>query len=74
MPVEPVSREADAAPPRPPTAGDKPKDSEIEWRLRHARRSILNEAVDQVMVADASSVPGVPANGGYVDRSRSASS
>jgi hypothetical protein len=70
-PGESVSHEAE-----PPVAAsgdtaDKPRDSEIEWRLRHARRSILNEAVDQVMVADASSVPGVPANGGYVDRSRS---
>jgi hypothetical protein len=30
--------------------GDNVKEGEIEWRLRHARRSILNEAVDQVMV------------------------
>jgi hypothetical protein len=29
-------------------------DGEIEWRLRHARRSILNDAMDQVLVADAS--------------------
>ncbi len=72
-PVEPVSREAEPPIAASADTGDKPKDSEIEWRLRHARRSILNEAVDQVMVADASSVPGVPANGGYVDRSRSAS-
>ena len=73
-PVQPVSREAEPPIAASADTGDKPKDSEIEWRLRHARRSILNEAVDQVMVADASSVPGVPANGGYVDRSRSASS
>jgi hypothetical protein len=73
-PAEPVSREAEPPIAASADTGDKPKDSEIEWRLRHARRSILNEAVDQVMVADASSVPGVPANGGYVDRSRSASS
>jgi hypothetical protein len=30
------------------------RDGEIEWRLRHARRSILNDAMDQVLVADAS--------------------
>lgn len=72
--VEPSSREAE-----PPVAvsgdsGDKPKDGEIEWRLRHARRSILNEAVDQVMVADASPARGGSGNGGYVDRGRSSSS
>jgi hypothetical protein len=72
--IEPSSREAEPPVAASGEAGDKPKDGEIEWRLRHARRSILNEAVDQVMVADASPVRGVPANGGYVDRSRSASS
>jgi hypothetical protein len=45
--------------------GDNVKEGEIEWRLRHARRSILNDAVDQVIV-DASSV----ADGGNGDRSR----
>jgi hypothetical protein len=70
QPVESVSREAEPPAAASGGSGDKPKDGEIEWRLRHARRSILNEAVDQVMVADASSVPG--ASGGYVDRSRSA--
>ena len=72
--VEPSSREAEPPVAASGDAGDKPKDGEIEWRLRHARRSILNEAVDQVMVADASPVRGVPGNGGYVDRGRSASS
>ena len=28
-------------------------DTEIEWRLRHARRSILNDAAAEVLVADA---------------------
>jgi hypothetical protein len=32
--------------------GAKPE-GEIEWRLRHARRSILNEAVQQVLIDDA---------------------
>jgi len=69
-----VSREAEPPPAASADTADKPKDGEIEWRLRHARRSILNEAVDQVMVADASSLPaGVSRNGGYVDRSGSAS-
>ncbi len=72
--LEPSSREAEPPVAASADAGEKPKDGEIEWRLRHARRSILNEAVDQVMVADASPVRGVPGNGGYVDRSRSASS
>jgi hypothetical protein len=72
--VEPSSREAEPPVAASGDAGDKPKDGEIEWRLRHARRSILNEAVDQVMVADASPGRGVPGNGGYVDRGRSASS
>jgi Carboxypeptidase regulatory-like domain/TonB dependent receptor len=50
----------DATRDEPPAAksadgGDTAKEGEIEWRLRHARRSILNEAVDQVIV-DASSV------------------
>ncbi len=70
--VEPVSREAEPPVAASADTGDKPKDSEIEWRLRHARRSILNEAVDQVMVAEAASVPGVAGNGGYVDGGRSA--
>ena len=29
------------------------RDGEIEWRLRHARRSILKDAIDQVLIADA---------------------
>jgi len=33
-------------------------DGEIAWRLRHARRSILNETVDQVAVADQTPVAG----------------
>jgi len=69
-PVESVAREAEPPAAASGGSGDKPKDGEIEWRLRHARRSILNEAVDQVMVADASSVPGGSGSGGYVDRSR----
>lgn len=67
--IEPP-RDADPLPApasTPSTTGDATKDGEIEWRLRHARRSILNEAVDQVVVADASPVSG---NGGYVDRGR----
>ena len=55
------------AAPTPDTTGDVAKDDELEWRLRHARRSILKDAVDQVVVDDASPVAG---NGGYVDRGR----
>jgi hypothetical protein len=52
-------------PPAPATIASAPvdtgkgNDGEIEWRLRHARRSILNDAVDQVLIADAS-----PSGGG----------
>jgi hypothetical protein len=57
----------DAPDTRPADADGRTNGNEIEWRLRHARRSILNEAVDQVAVADASPVEG---SGGYVDRGR----
>ena len=69
--VEPLPTQAEPAAAASGDTGDKPKDGDIEWRLRHARRSILNEAVDQVMVADASAVPALPGTGGYVDRGRS---
>jgi hypothetical protein len=55
-------KDADASPSSSSTrtsdAGDDNRknganDGEIEWRLRHARRSILKDAVDQVVAADA---------------------
>jgi hypothetical protein len=45
-------RDAEAPAAKTADTGDNAK-GEIEWRLRHARRSILNDAVDQVIV-DAS--------------------
>lgn len=56
-------QDADPAPVKSAETERKPQDGEIEWRLRHARRSILNDAVDQVMVADVSSVPAAGGNG-----------
>src|SRR5260221_2386290 len=67
---DPTATEAD-----PPAAAadetvgapkDTVKDGEIEWRLRHARRSILNDAVDQVLIAAASPEAGA---GGFGPRS-----
>jgi hypothetical protein len=68
LPIVPASVGGLSSAPEPPQdagspqattaeAADRPTDDEIEWRLRHARRSILKEAVDQVVVADASSLP-----------------
>jgi hypothetical protein len=50
----------DAEPPAAKSAdtGDNAREGEIEWRLRHARRSILNDAVEQVMVDASSGAPG----------------
>ena len=42
------------------------KCGKIEWRLRHARRSILNDAVEQVLIAAASPEAGA---GGFGPRS-----
>jgi hypothetical protein len=67
---DPTATEAD-----PPAAAadetvgapkDTVKEGEIEWRLRHARRSILNDAVDQVLIAAASPEAGA---GGFGPRS-----
>src|SRR5262245_52137327 len=63
-PVEPAET-------RSGDTGSVTNDSETAWRLRHARRSILNDAVDQVMVADASPAPGT---NGFGERARPVSS
>jgi hypothetical protein len=64
----PSTQEADAAPVKSADTENKPKDGEIEWRLRHARRSILNDAVDQVTVTEPSPVPAAGVHGdGWAD-------
>jgi hypothetical protein len=59
-PPEPAATEtpAPATTAGAPVDAGKNNDGDIEWRLRHARRSILNDAVNQV-IADAS-----PSGGG----------
>ncbi len=50
--TEPDAPTATANEPGGPSKNGKDGDSEIEWRLRHARRSILHDAVDQVLIPD----------------------
>jgi hypothetical protein len=51
-------RDAEPSAAKSADTGDNAREGEIEWRLRHARRSILNEAVDQVMTDASSVAPG----------------
>jgi hypothetical protein len=75
---EPAATEPDPPPATAARPGDpsndgndsSQRDGEIEWRLRHARRSVLNDAVDQVLIADAAPPPGAGALGprSWLDR------
>ena len=59
--IEPAPPSTSPSQPADAAKSGKEVEGEIEWRLRHARRSILNDAVNQVILAEAA-----PAgDGGY---------
>jgi hypothetical protein len=60
----------DPAPLKSSDADDK-GDDEVSWRLRHARRSVLKDAVDQAVAAEPADLP---ASGGSSDHGHGAAS